>query len=184
MVYKRVSNWNSKRYERVFNLELTTALLTEELKEWFEASSDVDKLDALCDITYVALGAIWKSDVEFETLGAATDNAYRVVNEMLDINELNPAYLISTHLAVLQYDHEYPVVDSMAMIIVAATAQMMGMGLTLEQTFEALNIVCDSNDTKVIEQLKPGEKGFRDTKGLVYVAPEPRLQALLDRRMH
>ncbi len=44
----------------MFNKALTTQLLNEELVEFITAHTDLKKLDALADIVYVAIGAMWK----------------------------------------------------------------------------------------------------------------------------
>lgn len=180
-VYQRVSLWNSLRYDRIFSSRLALSLLHEEYKEWLVAKTDADKLDALCDIVYVAMGVVWKLDVEDEDFDAAMANATKVVHNMVNMNELHPAFLISTHLAVFEYDNNYPAVDSMAMIIMAACTQITALGLTTEQVIEVMNIVCDSNDSKEVRRVEPNVKANGISKGKDFVAPEPRLQLVLDK---
>jgi len=182
-IFNRVAQWNALRYNRVFSHDLALTLLTEEYSEWLDAKTEVDELDALCDIIYVALGIVWKLNVTGEELNKAMTNAQTVVHKMVNINELNPAYLISTHLTIMDHDKEYPYLDTVAMITAAAMAQIFGMGLDLNQTIEALNIVCDSNDSKTVEKVHPNVKASAD-KGSLFIAPERRLQELLDRRVN
>jgi hypothetical protein len=56
---------------------------------------------------------------------------------------------------------------------------MLYMGLTQLQCEYAMNIVCDSNDTKPAKKTASDVKANVD-KGNRFVAPEPRLQKLLD----
>ena len=59
----RICNWNAARYEQKFDHNLAFRLLDEELNEFLEASKQnnkVEQVDALVDIIYVAIGALWK----------------------------------------------------------------------------------------------------------------------------
>ena len=56
----RVIAWNSQRYNQEYSHDLTVDLLYEEIGELYESTEDVDKLDALVDIVYVVVGAMWK----------------------------------------------------------------------------------------------------------------------------
>jgi len=60
IVVRRIVNWNFARYEQIMNVALTNELLKEEVREFNEATTPVDTLDALADIVYVAIGAMWK----------------------------------------------------------------------------------------------------------------------------
>mgnify|MGYP000241536307 CR=1 FL=1 len=119
-IITRVCEWNEARYEPIENPILTLRLLTEELDEYFQAqceANDVDKADALIDIIYVAIGAMWK------------------------------------------------------------------MGLTTKQIADAIHVVCDSNDSKTATKTASHIKANID-KGAGFIAPEPRLQEILDDRQN
>lgn len=68
---KRIIDWNKARYAQEFNHELAYNLLHEELGEFLVASEDVDRLDALIDIVYVAIGAIWKLGLDEQQIRTA-----------------------------------------------------------------------------------------------------------------
>ncbi|AFV51114.1 nucleotide pyrophosphohydrolase [Vibrio phage VPMS1] len=182
-VFPRVISWNQKRYPQEYNHHLTLDLLKEEFQEWLEALTEVDKLDALCDIIYVALGALWKADVSEEANAVAEHHANEVFSRLIE-NTYEPhyAYFISMHLTVLEYEAEYPVATGLHMIIKAAFTEMLAMRLTYEQCIAALLIVCDSNDSKSVKKTDPAVKANAGDKGPYFVSPEPRLQALLDKR--
>ena len=74
-VYKRVALWNSRRYDREYNAELARALIKEELQEYTDAKTEVDRLDALCDVTYIALGMHWKSNLSMKSLQETEEDA-------------------------------------------------------------------------------------------------------------
>lgn len=181
-IYQRVVNWNSKRYDRAYNHKLTLSLLREEYHEWLQSKTDVDHLDALCDVIYVAFGALWKLDINQETMDAAFENAFERTGMLLQIDEPHPAYLIATILDVLKYEDDYLIADGLAMIAVLAQTEMYGMGLTHEQCNQALLIVCDSNDSKSIMKVAADIKANAGNKGPYFVPPEPRLEKLLAER--
>lgn len=178
-IFKRAAIWNSKRYEQEYNHTLTLSLLNEEFKEWLEAVSEVDKLDALCDIIYVALGALWKAKLINEGEEAAAELASGLV-EVFD--EPHYAYFIAAYLAVMEYEQEYSLGLNLHLIIKVALMEMLALGLNYEQCIDALLVVCDSNDSKSIKKTDSSLKANSGNKGPYFVAPEPRLQLLLDKR--
>jgi predicted HAD superfamily Cof-like phosphohydrolase len=56
----RIVAWNKQRYEQKHCEALTYRLLDEEVNEFLLSGRAVDELDALVDIVYVAIGAMWK----------------------------------------------------------------------------------------------------------------------------
>lgn len=180
-VFPRVATWNQKRYPQEYNHPLTISLLREEYKEWLEAKLGVDRLDALCDIVYVALGALWKDNVSEEHNAECEERASEVVGLLLaNTDEPHFAYFIGMHLDVLEYEENYPRALGLHLIIKAAMMEALSMGLSYEQFIEALLVVCDSNDSKSIKKTDPAVKANAGDKGPYFVAPEPRLQAILD----
>ena len=57
----RIVDWNKERnnFELDSNLEIN--MLAEEAKEYFEADNIVDRMDAVCDLIFVAVGTLTKS---------------------------------------------------------------------------------------------------------------------------
>jgi hypothetical protein len=178
-VLQRVGAWNAARYEQEHSLPLTVSLLREEQQEFLTAKTPVDKLDALCDLVYVAIGALWKLNVQSTDLNSVQAQAVQVVANQVEHNELWPAMYNSTYIDVLEFDHDYPMAMSLQLIITSSLTQMTGMGLDPEQCTQAMLIVCDANDSKSIKKTNADVKANVD-KGPYFVAPEPRLQALLE----
>lgn len=112
-VFDRVALWNGMRYEQVNSPDLTARLLYEECHEYDASTNNVDRLDALCDIIYVAIGGMWK------------------------------------------------------------------MGLSPVQIEVALDIICDSNDSKKVVLTDWNQKANDGDKGENYHPPEPLLASLL-----
>lgn len=175
-VFKRVADWNAARYEQEYNHQLTLDLLREEYKEWLEANSSVEELDALCDITYVALGAMWKLglDLEDNMLEQAVDEILAAVEDTDD----EPAYLIAGYLDKVSYGKDVRPYF-LYQILLAANTQMLGFGFTLEQTRAAMHIVCDSNDSKSVKKTEANVKANLD-KGEYYKPPTAGLTKLLE----
>jgi len=183
VVYDKVINWNSLRYARDYNHELSVDLLKEELQEYFDADTDVDRLDALCDVVYVALGVIWKLDVANEAIVNSESKAHNAVIRMLNNTDSFEPVEISS--MVLSRFSNTKVVSShihnIQMLITLSFAQANYNGLTSEEFVEALLVVCDSNDSKSIKKTDSHIKANAGDKGAYFVPPEPRLQAIIDK---
>lgn len=176
-VYKRVSRWNGARYDREYNHELSCALMKEEHSEWLAATELVDQLDALCDQIYVAMGVLWKINIDEESNHENFSLASDDLDNLIKANVFMPGYAIAAVLAHMEFDNEYPVAYAAHMVINCCLSEMGRMGLSHENMESALMIVCDSNDTKPVKKFTSDTKA---TKGLEFIKPEPRLQALLD----
>jgi hypothetical protein len=201
IVFERVSAWNKARYPREYNKNLAVALLSEELEEYFEASEHipresqeaemhtgltnfhraVERLDALCDTIYVAMGVIWKLGVNDRERSAHWMKAVEFASGLMNGKVKMPpvAYatgVMSTHKKEVMYN----VTIDMQMIIVLCLAQMQTLGLNEAELIEALLIVCDSNDSKSVKKTDPSVKANID-KGETFIAPEFRLQTIIDK---
>ncbi len=182
-VYKRVGIWNDRRYPRILNITLLCKLLREELKEWYDSEQEVHQLDAICDIIYVALGGLWKSNTD-EQMQHDMQFGHSLCFDLMRANALGPMYLISGVIDAIEHDADFPAtVGAFAIIHLALIEAQTTLNLSLEQVYEACFIVCDSNDTKSVpkDTVDPSVKANID-KGHFFVAPEPRLNALLEKR--
>tara|TARA_R110000824_G_C15233132_1_gene679113 strand:- start:29207 stop:29761 length:555 start_codon:yes stop_codon:yes gene_type:complete len=174
MVFKRVAGWNAKRYDQEYNHELTIKLLKEELSEYVEAGTPVDELDAFCDLTYLAMGGLWKMGVELDALKAV--RALKAVEATLHNGViLHPMSILSVVLLESHLDAE----AAMYKVIGVTQLMMLSMGFNQSQCEGAMHIVCDANDTKPAKKTASDVKANVD-KGSSFVAPEPRLQKLID----
>jgi NTP pyrophosphatase (non-canonical NTP hydrolase) len=171
-VNARIINWNSARYEQEFNKQLQYDLLfsptTGEVQEWHDAvkaGDEVEQLDALCDIYFVAIGGLWKLGFELEAIRLLLTAAIQLENG-------------NTFERALEYWRTDDYHQSFACIIVAAMHLAIGMGLSGLQFLRAINAVCDSNDTKPIVKTASNVKANVD-KGVEYVPPTEALKAIL-----
>lgn len=179
-VFHKVIAWNKARYEQVYSNELTVQLLTEEFDEWLVADTNVLSLDALCDISFVAMGALWKLQ---ETEGESTVRTKRSLaytDDVIEQGEIPPGIAIAASIAMLKHNFAFlSPGQALHHIISLALAEMMGLGLDYEKCISALLIVCASNDTKLIAQVASTDKGFENGKGEFYKTPTTGLMRLL-----
>ena len=145
---QRVFDWNEARYPMVHDVRLTRALLNEEALELASAyGNPVEILDAIGDLAFVAIGALWKA-------GYSVDNV--------------TAYL-SKPSAVLQPLSNIPtmVASDMVGLISQLYLWLKSAGIYLE---EVLQIICTSNESKTIAKTNPSVKANLD-KGPGFIAP-------------
>lgn len=97
-IIQRVIKWNSDRYSQEYNSDLNQRLLLEELAELCTADKSVSKalstgtlnahmverIDALCDMIYIAIGAMWKS-------GLTSDQIEQCLIAVCDANDTKVA---------------------------------------------------------------------------------------------
>ena len=80
MNIQRVIDWNAARYEQQHDDALTENLLEEEITEFVLAQTQVDRVDALLDTIYIAIGALWK-------MGFDADGIEEAFNIVCDSND-------------------------------------------------------------------------------------------------
>ena len=178
-IFERVAKWNSLRYDRIYNHDLAMALLEEELQEYFDADTLVDQLDAMCDTVYVALGILWKIDVDNSTLEYNADDSYKQTAALLSTNTFDPVYFAYAVLQRCKYDNDYTVTLAAQMLVTLCMTQMSAMGLNTEEAFEAMIVVCDSNDSKSVKKVNASIKANAGDKGAFFMPPEPKLRLIL-----
>lgn len=166
ILYERVSNWNAARYERVYNHELAASLINEELNEYYD-QDPVAQLDALCDITFVAMGITWKLDWEHneQDITDAVELAHRLGNAGLE-----PIYALHALVAAWEEGEVEVLIFTMAAVSICQQQAEGALGYTADEFERALHAVCDSNDTKTITKTAADTKANID-KGSFYVPP-------------
>jgi len=183
-IYNKVAKWNSDRYTRVYSHELTFSLLEEEATEYFTAESDVERLDALCDICYVAMGGLWKLGLSEKEHEFTWHEAIEQVNMLNGIFIMEPIHAASSLITLFNaedFDASMTAVRLHA-IISLCQFQMSLMDLSPFQHLEALNVVCISNATKSIKKTDASIKANAGDKGAYYVSPTAGLLAILEAR--
>ena len=157
VIFKRVGDWNALRYSRKYNQQLTSKLLNEEHQEYFDAATQVDKLDALCDTCYVAMGGLWKIGV---------DNVF----------VHNDADLFGNALC----EDKSNIITLKAIIAKVVVLAQTELNISPQTFIRALSIVCDANDSKIVPQsLVASNVKANINKGTSFVPPETELSKLL-----
>ena len=180
-VFNRIAQWNAKRYSPEYSQELTITLLAEEYEEWRKATDEIDQVHELCDIMYVAFGAIWKLDVEITQ--ELADVCIKDVDALVEASMLNVGTFIGSYIDSLEMgtglspNYKARCLYTITMLV---QAELMGMGLTFEQTIEAMLILCDSNDSKPAKKTRFNIKANEGPKDKNYLSPVPRLTKLLE----
>lgn len=181
-LFARVGAWNALRYDRVFNMSLLHKLLTEEFNETVDAKTPVEQLDGRADQIYVALGGIWKLNLEEELIANAFGEAAIVVGMASDENLLRDIdWAIEANLKALVSD-VLPQTQRLTATILATICLLNQYAIERDfdlSVFDVLEVVCDSNDSKQVQKVAPDVKA-NINKGAGFIAPEPRLQALID----
>lgn len=86
----RICTWNSLRYDRELIQDMSAHLLYEECHEFDAAITDLERLDALVDITFVAIGQMWK-------MGLNADQIKAAINIVCDANNTKSAEKIDSN---------------------------------------------------------------------------------------
>lgn len=184
--FTRAARWNARRYDRVLNVALLKGLLLEEIRELLEATEEVDKLDALADIAFVSYGGVWKAGATDDTIRELQSNAETATDAMLELSsEAGLAFSPVSAMLSLVYamDEASATKTCLALVDMCGLLAAVELKLSSAQFEAAMLVVCDSNDSKVIKKTDPSVKANID-KGQFFVAPEPRLQEILNARPH
>lgn len=171
-VLTRVGEWNAARYQRVYHHPLQVRLLIEEWTEYLEAKEEVDQLDALCDMTYVALGGIWKMN-KVTTEERALSSILAAEAEQGRELDLAMQRFVAT---------QAPALDHWFVIRCVFREARRVLRLNSDQLLRAMHVVCDANDSKSVKKTDPTKKANDGDKGANFISPEPRLQEILDER--
>lgn len=179
-ILERVAKWNEARYHRKYSHELSISLLEEELTEYFEAKTSVDQLDALCDLVFVSMGILWKTNINIKQLDSESARSNSQALALLTGHDFEPIHLVAAILIRYKYTNgNYAVSLAVQTIITFCLTQMHYIGLSTEESLEALLVVCDCNDSKVVEKAEPHIKANGKDKGKDFVAPEYALSIIL-----
>jgi len=185
--------WNAARYDQILDLDLAVSLLTEETNELFEAGSDnVEVLDAIGDIVFVAMGILWKAgmpDYVIEQL-LGIDRADEDIGteaathfQRMDAKLLYTMYPVAL-ATVSEFSEEWDTFAAMNAALIAiygiVLPRLMNMGME-EAFYDIVDAICNSNNTKVIKgKTDPSIKANID-KGTSFIPPTMALQRILAR---
>lgn len=178
-------DWNAARYDQVYNYELAIKLLLEEIEELFEAKSLVDTLDAIGDITFVAMGVLWKLGCTKEEIHAffyATDLRILTSYELHD--HMN--YILE-HVIHRAKEDDYGTIPGayLACSAVFVTCFAKLRSLNMQGCFYAIvDAICESNNTKEVKGKTDAAVKANIVKGASYVPPTQVLLEIAQAYVH
>ena len=168
-----IADWNEQRYPQQYDHGLTTDLLFEELQETKEAhltEDDVEYIDGLADVFFVAVGALWKCD-----------NLDGLINTFIKGEQPAPIHVywnMPRHELSNQLSKSYRTrLSYLAISAYQALIEYLGSS---KYANKAIQIVCISNKTKPVVKTDPTVKANID-KGADFVPPTEGLKALLQK---
>ena len=162
-------NWNAARYDRIFNAELSMALLKEEVSELTEATDLVTIADACGDILFVCCGVLWKMGFEEEEIEMIMNNTV----PLDDVKRLAAANNGPQSEKVVEF------IFKAIFEIVASAAKEHKLGPCMKDICAA---ICKSNNTKSIEGKTDPSQKANINKGPNYVPPTEDLITILNNR--
>ena len=177
--YERAANWNKQRYCRVYSNDLTCNMIDEELEEYFDnLENDVEKLDALCDIMFVAFGALWKMGFDYDDV-QLLESDLAIHSWACPDNRSMPSIVLAISFSkAMRFGYIAPK-DCLALILALVFEQAISDGYTHDQFKRALLAVCDSNDTKAVERASFDVKA-NINKGKNYIPPTAALTLIVE----
>lgn len=173
---KRITDWNKARYTRKYNHTLFVNMLHEEYGEYTEATTNgllINKLDGLADLYFISIGALWKLNV----------NPYKYLERhmfLLEYDKFKSQHLVLNHTinTIVKTEDKDKLKHNIAMLSGLITKEALYIGCTIADFRTAINIICDSNDTKKLVKLKDHDKGT--LKGVDFIPPFEQLTHLAE----
>ena len=173
-------DWNAARYDQVFNYDLAVKLLLEETEELFTADNLIDRLDAVGDITFVAMGVLWKMGLSAEEIHAFFYKTDLRIMTMFELHDhMN---LVLEHIINRVDDSVYGTVPGAYFACYATfiTCIQFLQSVKMQGCFyDIVDAICDSNNTKEVKgKVDPAVKA-NIVKGDSFVPPTQRLEEIV-----
>ncbi len=178
----RVINWNQARYNQEFNYKLAVDLLMEELHELFNAKNEVEVLDAIGDICFVAIGVFWKAKVPLKTIDFIWHNLHSTLtcaDLVWKCDHFNELLITGSDYKKWNNGEKAACTLALHCMYLVCGHKIASMKIELSKIADILKIICDSNDTKEIKGKTAAHVKANITKGESYVAPTAALNDLL-----
>ena len=172
--------WNELRYEQEYDYNLAVKLLLEETNELFASDTIVDVLDAVGDITFVAVGVMWKLGMTNGTI-----KSYFYDNDLtkVSIEEChNLCCLINNqHMEAMEnYEGGFPGLHlACYSVFITAISALRGIGMQAS-FYDIFDAICVSNDTKEVKGKTLSSIKANISKGKGFIPPTAKLQQIRD----
>ena len=182
-ITERVIAWNAARYDQVFDFDLTVKLLLEETQELYAAKTDIEKLDAIGDIVFVAIGALWK-------LGLEPKSVFEIFyQQQIDLMSMDEAHAWTLSIQAWAFDNVEHISEKhgawpgLTLILfstfVTALGALHGMGMQ-DKFYDVVYAICNSNDTKEVKGKTDPTVKANINKGADYVGPQVELARIIE----
>ncbi len=168
-IIESICSWNALRYKQEYNHSLTDALLKEEYQELIDAidsQNPVSILDALGDIFFVAVGALWKQ-------GKSPQQISTFLDKLENANK-NPPFLDVAMNWYFLEDKDF----TLGFIILATIDKLTNLLKNEDAALDVVRVICISNNTKEVKKTDSSIKA-NINKGAQYVSPTKALETLL-----
>lgn len=175
----RVILWNSQRYDQVYDYGLASRLLLEETQELFDAHSVVDKLDAIGDIVFVAIGVLWKLGLPNEVIHAIFHDHDLAEASLEECNHIGQNVIFhGMDMIDDSIEGVYPGLGLTAhSVFVTALAALRGLKMQ-RYFYDVVHCICDSNATKEIKGKVDATVKANVDKGKGFIPPTDALHKL------
>ena len=140
----------------------------------------IDKLDGLADIFFISVGALWKLKENPYEYIYKHHSSILVYHSSANIREepYDKAHLTRLVNKIFETTDTDTLKVRIAHLINWTFKEFAWIGCEYEEAVLAINIICDSNDTKNITKLSDYDKG--DLKGKDFINPHKRLKLLAE----
>lgn len=169
---ERICKWNSLRFEQEYNHELNVKLLLEECGELSEATSVSDKVevcDALGDIFYVAVGAMWKAAIP-------NTNIYEYVSSYTASDCVPIDWQLAVIVSLLADGNQF--MSNWAKVISYTLKLLTQVTESEDNALAVLTAIVISNDTKEVKKTASNVKANL-VKGNNYKPPTETIKQIL-----
>jgi hypothetical protein len=168
-----VRHWHRERKTGSYNEQLAATLLSEELNELLIASSQLERIDALADIAFVAAGNLIKLSNFGD--GDLAKSIHAVTGKDYDYSTITALCELVKHSQI------NGLTGKQYMEIIALCFTLLYIELkSMDLANKAAMAICKSNNSKSPEPIPEGQKYSKSGKGPNYKSPAEELQAIIE----
>ena len=177
-IVEKCINWNSTRYEQIYNHALSRELLTEENNELDNAITHIEALDAIGDITFVAIGILWKLGYTKEMIEGVFNTKLLTAtkDELIVAEAIFYATLVNSAIST-DIERFMMLKKVTHMIFNICIPELITWNMQ-SLYFDVVNAICESNNTKEVQgKVDPSIKA-NIIKGDGFIPPTKQLMKL------
>lgn len=183
-IVSRAIKWNSERYDQEFDYSLSLSLLDEENTELLTAidkANPIEIMDAVGDITFVAIGILWKLKVD--TIIIEEIFYYYDLDNFKNVNPIDVVDHFKSKLRyLLKDDNERQIAYFCLTSIFLVSFKVLPVLGVANRYYDIVLAICDSNDTKEVKGKTAPNVKANINKGSNYIPPTKRLIEIYEDR--